>query len=202
MECADLLRSMGPTSGVLVLRETALGGSTEPWIWRPFTRSAICWAIQCLGCYLFYQQRFQLPMPKAAMWTTSSCANASAGGDVPGGSLRDVTRDGRVDRVGGACRDTQITVDRTSETCLLCDGRSHYLEIAAASFSLRSSDRPHPPRLISATIIPARISRQPSTCFSPNTSPISRKLNSPAKTGSAAKISAVWVAVVNRCAEV
>ena len=53
-------------------------------------------------------------------------------------------------------------------------------------------------RFTSATTIPARISPHPIACRGPSTSPISRKLNSPAKTGSAAKISAVWVAVVKR----
>lgn len=60
----------------------------------------------------------------------------------------------------------------------------------------------HAPRLISATTIPTRISAQPSACRGPNTSPISKKLKRPANTGSVAKMSAVWVLVVKRCAAV
>ena len=41
--------------------------------------------------------------------------------------------------------------------------------------------------------MPARISALPTICRGPSTSPMSRKLKRPAKTGSAAKIRAVWV---------
>ena len=112
MESADLPRLMGATSGVLVLRDTPWMGRQNPGSGERLHTWQSARAIQCLGCYLFYQQRYQY-LCRRRLCGQHRPAQMHGRRDVPDDRVQHVSRRRPGRRVGGACRDTQITAAGT-----------------------------------------------------------------------------------------